>query len=295
MSSAQASLESGSYERARRSSSEERLRFLGIARAEREAVGRTIQYVPPETWERMSRCPGWGNRDVLAHLAAQEVAAGQVVAGEPPVELDAFRADLGEEPFTVDAFNAAAVQARAEQPLRQIAKEWGRGADRFLSLSTVAPEDEWRSKRYPWLAGEIPLRYLVQSRVVEWWLHGEDIRAGAGMEPHFVDPPMYLVNDLAIRMLPWALGIAGLVLPGRSVRVDLGGAGGGTWHYGLAPHETPPERKRPDAYIEGRGYRFALVAGRRVPAAVYLEDGNLVVGGDEALAGAILEHVRAYV
>ena len=95
-------------------------------------------------------------------------------------------------------------------------------------------------------------------------------------------------------MIPYALGLAGLVLPGMSVQVDLDGTGEGSWHYGLAPGERPSSDKRPDAYIEGRGYRFALVAGRRAQAARYLEDGNLVVGGDEDLATTILEQIRAY-
>ena len=64
-------------------------------------------------------------------------------------------------------------------------------------------------------------------------------------------------------MLPYALSLAGLSLPGRSVRVRLEAAGGGRWHYGLGPHETPRAGKPPDATIEGTGYQFAMVAGRR--------------------------------
>ena len=70
------------------------------------------------------------------------------------------------------------------------------------------------------------------------------------------------VNDMAIRMLPWALGQAGLSFPGRSIQVDLEGVGEGTWHWGLEPRTSPPQDK-PDAFINGRGTAFALVAGRR--------------------------------
>ena len=100
---------------------------------------------------------------------------------------------------------------------------------------------------------------------------------------------------MAIRMLPWALGQAGLSFPGRSIQVDLEGVGGGTWHWGLEPRTTPPEDKKPDAFINGRGTAFALVAGRRVAADDYLDNGDLVVGGDEALAIAVLEVLRAFV
>ena len=65
--------------------------MLGIAHAERARLGRTIQYAPAATWDAESVCAGWRNRDVIAHLAAQDTAAAQLVAAEPAVELAAFR------------------------------------------------------------------------------------------------------------------------------------------------------------------------------------------------------------
>lgn len=269
--------------------------LLAAARAEREGLGRMIQYAPPESWEGPSRCAGWTNRQVLAHLAAQDAAAARLVAGEPAEELDAFVEGLRGEPFSVDAFNAYAVERREDRNARAVILEWGRAADRLLGLVARIPTEEWAERRVPWLAGRIPLPYLVQSRIVEWWLHGEDMRAGAAMEPRIVHEPIFLLNDLAIRMLPWALGIAGLSFQGKSIAVDLEGAGGGSWHYGLAPREQPPENKKPDAFVEGRGEAFAMVAGLRVAAERYLDDGNLVVGGgDPELAIIVLRHIRAY-
>jgi hypothetical protein len=99
---------------------------------------------------------------------------------------------------------------------------------------------------------------------------------------------------MGIRMLPYALGQAELSYPGASVQIDLSGMGEGSWHRGLSPGGSPPDDKKPDAWIEGRALAFALVAGRRIAADTYLDDGDLVVGGDEELAVAILRHIRAY-
>jgi len=253
-----------------------------------------IQYAPPGSWEGKSACEGWLNRDVMAHLAAQEVAAAQVIAGEPPAEFEEFREAQNPQEFWVDGLNQWAVARRSEHHHRQIIAEWGRAADLFLARAAKLTDEEWATMRVPWVAGEIGVRYLVQSRVVEWWLHGEDMRAGAGMEPRIWHEPIYLTNDLAVRMLPWALSRAGLAFPGRSVQIDLEGAGGGSWHYGLTPGDTPARDKEPDAYIEGRAHPFALVAGRRAAAEEFLEDGNLVVGGDEELSLVVLDVIRAY-
>jgi hypothetical protein len=161
----------------------------------------------------------------------------------------------------------------------------------------VSPLDDqgWTSNKVPWLSGDIAPRYLVQSRVVEWWVHGEDMRATNGLGPQIQHWPVHLTCDLGIRMLPWALERAGLQVRGRSVRVDLGGAGYGAWHWGLGSGETPPADKRPDAYISGRAVQFALVAARRITAEDVLDSGNVVVGGDTALATTILRHIRCYV
>lgn len=273
----------------------DRLTLIGIAHAERQRLGRTIQYAEPQTWQQPSACDGWWNRDVMAHLAAQDTAAAQLVNGESAVELDEYRARLEGKEFTVDGFNEFAVNRRSGMPDREVLTLWGKAADAFLALVSPLDDQEWTSNKVPWLSGDIAPRYLVQSRVVEWWVHGEDMRATNGLGPQIQHWPVHLTCDLGIRMLPWALERAGLQVRGRSVRVDLGGAGYGAWHWGLGSGETPPADKRPDAYISGRAVQFALVAARRITAEDVLDSGNVVVGGDTALATTILRHIRCYV
>jgi uncharacterized protein (TIGR03083 family) len=272
----------------------ERIQMLGVATAERARLGRTIQYAPASTWDADSVCAGWTNKDVVAHLAAQDTAAAQLVAGDPAVELDAFR-EANDGELWVNGFNEWAVRRRAETPPREVIADWGAAADAFLTLCGRLSDDEWRTVRVHWVAGQIGVRYLVQSRVVEWWFHGEDLRESTGLEENPQHWPLYLANDLAIRMLPYSLGQAGLSFPGRSVQVDLEGAGEGRWHWGLAPRETPAQDKKADAFIQGRALAFALVAGRRFEASAFLDDGNLVVGGDEDLAHTVLTHLHAFV
>jgi uncharacterized protein (TIGR03083 family) len=272
----------------------ERTWLLGTARFERDALGRTIQYTPPECWEAPSVSEGWRNRDILAHLAATEVAASAVMAGESWTEVEEFIQGQEGVSLTADSFNAFTVARRADVPFRQVVTEWGRAADLFLARASKVPTEEWATRKVPWLAGPIGVSYLIQSRVMEWWLHGEDLRVGGGNPPRLEHPPIYCVNDLAVRTIPYALGLAGLSFPGKSVRVDLEGVGGGSWHRGLAAREMPPPGKEPDALIAGQGHAFALVAGRRTPAATYLADGTLLTSGDDGLAETILQHLRAF-
>jgi uncharacterized protein (TIGR03083 family) len=278
--------------------SPDREQLLGIAHAERQRLGRMIQFAEPDTWDQPSAAAGWWNRDVMAHLAAAETAAAQLVAGEPAVELDEYRAQLGEAPFTVDGWNAWTVNRRAELPTREILETWGRAADAVLAYAATLSTEDWDGRRFPWLAGDIAARYLIQSRVVEWFLHGEDMRAtngvAEGWQAGWQHWPVHLTIDMGVRMLPWALAERNLDLAGRSVQVDVEGAGEGSWHWGLGAGEVPPPDKKPDATIIGRAPQLALVAGRRLSVDDVLDGGLLVVGGDAALGELLLRTIRAY-
>jgi len=272
--------------------------LLGMAHAERQRLGRMIQFAEPETWELPGAAAGWWNRDVMAHLGAGDTAAAQLVAGEAAEELDAYREQLGEESFTVDGWNAWTVARRAGSETRELLDVWGRAAESLLEYAARLDDDEWRDARYPWIAGDIAPKYLLQSRVIEWFLHGEDMRAtngvAQGWQIGWQHWPVHLTIDLAVRMLPWALGQIGVDLRGRSVQVDVSGAGEGSWHWGLGAGEVPDPDHKPDALIVGRAPQFALVAGKRLSPDDVLAAGTVVLGGDVDVADLILRTIRAY-
>jgi hypothetical protein len=60
----------------------------------------------------------------------------------------------------------------------------------------------------------------------------------------------------------------------------------------LAPGET--SRGKGSVTIEGSGHAFALIAARRISADLYLESGDIVIGGDEDVAFDVLENIRPY-
>jgi uncharacterized protein (TIGR03083 family) len=272
--------------------------LLGIAHAERERLGRMIQFADPETWEEPSAAAGWWNRDVMAHLAADDTAAAQLGAGQPAEELAEYHAQIGDGPFTVDGWNAWTVNRRAGLSTREIIGTWGRAAEALLVYEARLSDEEWRDTRYPWLAGDIAAKYLIQSRVIEWFLHGEDMRAtngvASGWQVGWQHWPVFLTIDMAVRMLPWALAQAGRDLSGRTALFDVSGPGAGRWHWGLGAGEVPAADQEPDVVITGRAPQFALVAGKRLSPEDVLSSGNLVLGGDPALADLVLRTIRAY-
>ncbi|MFF9816569.1 maleylpyruvate isomerase N-terminal domain-containing protein [Streptomyces sp. NPDC014006] len=104
----------------------------------------------------------------------------------------------------------------------------------------------------PYGEGELPLRDALLDRAFECWVHAGDI-AEAVDYPYAPPAPRHLngMIDLAARMLPQALAArrqAGLTAPGatrhlvsagrpgRSLRLEIEGSGGGEW---LIPLDSP--------------------------------------------------------
>ncbi len=269
----------------------ERRWLLGVARHEREALGRVVQYTPPDRWEADSPCEGWRVKDVLGHLAASEVAAAEVLGGESPAELDEYRKSLEGEDFSVGAWNQWTVARRREASAVSVGLEWGRAADLLLARAGKTSDDDWHQREVAWVAGELRLKYLVQSRVAEWWLHGEDVREAGRLPPRREHWPIFAVNDLAVQLIPYSLSREGLALDDRSVRIELTGPGEGTWHQSTSIGALASDKK-PDAFIDGLGYAFASVAGERADADFCLYEGVLNIGGDVELAETILRTLR---
>ena len=105
---------------------------------------------------------------------------------------------------------------------------------------------------------------------------------------------MSALGALLTTLAFWSLGRSGHDLAGRSVRVQVDGAGQGNWHWGLGSGEAPSARKKPDATIVGRAPQLALVAGQRLKPDDVLFSGNVVLGGDRLLADTVLRHLRAF-
>lgn len=129
---------------------------------------------------------------------------------------------------------------------------------------------------------ELPLRDAMLDRAFECWIHAEDI-AEAVDYPY--EPPsgrhLYGMIDLAARMLPVSLAArrrAGLAsppppgrhlvpagAPGRSLRLEIEGSGGGEW---LIPLDSPAALGSADhevAHVALDGVEFCRLAAGHVP------------------------------
>ncbi|MFJ3900281.1 zf-HC2 domain-containing protein [Streptomyces sp. NPDC090025] len=153
----------------------------------------------------------------------------------------------------------------------------------------------------------LPLRDSLLERAFECWVHAEDI-ANAVAYPY--DPPsgthLHGMIDLAARMLPAALagrrrtGLANpareLVAagaPGRSLHLEIEGAGGGHWYIALDSPAALGSREHTVAQVAMDGAEFCqLLAGHIPPEdAAAGQDGDREAIRDVLFAAASLSRM----
>ncbi|MDO0934011.1 zf-HC2 domain-containing protein [Streptomyces sp. DG2A-72] len=123
---------------------------------------------------------------------------------------------------------------------------------------------------------ELPLRDAMLDRAFECWVHAEDI-AEAVDYPYEPPAPRHLhgMIDLAARMLPQVLAarrrdgrrhLVPVGEPGRSLRLEIEGLGGGEW---LIPLDSPGvgSAEYEVAHVALDGVEFCRLAAGHVPPA----------------------------
>lgn len=207
-------------------------------------------------WSTPSRCAGWTNRDVVAHLVSvnqfwtMSVEAG--VAGAPTRMLAGFD-PAATPPLLVASLGAL---SNAETLDRFVATN-----DAFVEALSRLDDDGW-SALAETPPGLVPVRLLAQHALWDSWVHERDVLVPVGVDPAVEADEAAVCLRYAAAISP-VLGLAN----GRDHLPDasVGGPGGGAF----AVESSGPDE------------RFTLTVGDSVALRDGLPDGPApVLRGD---------------
>ena len=232
------------------------------------------------TWDVPTASVHGPVRALVAHLAGVErVMAAQLGDGTPEAD----------EVDHVASAARIAAGAAAEEPAQLVAR-WHDAAQRLAELAEAAGPDA------PVLANDIPTDVdgMLVLRTFEVWAHTEDVcRAAAIPAPPLDASRLALMSSRLLDVLPLAMAVEGVPRPGRTARLVLTGAGGGSYVRALAPEDVlalPGDGADPDVALVVDVVDLCRLAARRARP----EDLDLAIEGDEELAGAVLVAVAAF-
>lgn len=235
----------------------------------------------PEEWDLPSECPGWSVRDLLSHMVGTE----RSLLG------DATPPDPGPAPHArnpMGAANEAWVAPRRALSGSKVLAEFREVTARRIAALSAFDESRWASPG-PSPVGTVPYREFMQVRLMDCWVHEQDMRVATGRPGHRGGP----VAQAALIRIASAMGFV--------VAKKAGAADGTSARFVLA---GDPPRLLDVAVEGGRGRVGGLaaapspsshVAQASEPSVVLDMDAELFwrlgcgrVSGEAALAAALV-------
>jgi len=133
------------------------------------SIDQVVRPQPPEAYEALTACPGWTVRDILSHILGFE----QVLRGAPVPEYE------GEWPAHVrnpiGELNEAIVAAHRNEPGIAVLDLFRETTRESLAALRALSDQRW--EKVGWSPeGERPYHRFMETRVVDSWIHLQDIR-----------------------------------------------------------------------------------------------------------------------
>lgn len=177
------------------------------------ALGRTLE---PGEWELPTECPGWTVRDLVSHMIGTERA----LLGDPAPPRPAPLPDHVHN--AVGVGNEAWVDARRSTPGDAVLDEFATVTAHRLDMLRSWPQSRF-DELGPSPVGEAPYREFMRVRVMDCWVHEQDMRVATGRPGHDTGPAATLSLERIASAMPFVVGKKAGAPEGSSVRFEVSG------------------------------------------------------------------------
>jgi uncharacterized protein (TIGR03083 family) len=240
----------------------------------------------PEQWALPTDCPGWTVQDNLSHMSGTESALlGRASPDPAPAGLAHVLNVIGE-------INEAWVEARRTWPGDKVLTEFVEVTGLRVDALRAMTDDELNAPSVSPI-GTVPYATFMNLRVMDCWVHEQDMRRALQRPGHLDGPAVAAAIDRLSASFAFVVGKRVAPPEGTTVVLDMAGPAGRTLAVEIrngraeasAPATTPTVRLDMDAETYA-----CLVCGRWTGQQA-LDDGRVAVSGDTDLADAILANL----
>lgn len=253
-----------------------------------EATWRSISSLGSELDERQWKLPtdlaGWTVQDNLAHLIGTE----RMLQGLPPAAAPDAVGEHVKNP--IGHFNEAEVDARRSKPGADVLAEWDALVE--LRLATFrAADHEYFAREMAMPTGPGTMADFLNIRVLDCWIHEQDMRRAVGKPGHLGGPAAEHTVDRLLRTIPLVVGKRAATPEGAAVVIDI--TGDVSRHVvcevnGGRAAVVERSAREPVAVVVLDSEAFIIVATGRRTAAMIGE--RIDLSGDEVLARKIVDN-----
>jgi uncharacterized protein (TIGR03083 family) len=235
-------------------------------------------------WETPTDLPGWSVKDNLSHLIGIE----RMMQGLPATEHRSGERDYIRNP--IGANNENEVDARRGTPGAEVLKEWNDLV--VVRLATLrSADDAYFEQPAMTPTGPGTLADFLHIRVLDCWLHEQDMRRATGRPGNLSGPSAEHTVERLIRTLPIVIGKRAATPEGAAVAIDIDGGVPRHLVYEVregraAKVDTPTNPPVATIALDTEAF-VVLATGRRTAGTVTAQ-----VSGDGELAGRILDQLN---
>jgi uncharacterized protein (TIGR03083 family) len=239
-----------------------------------------------EEWARPTDCPGWSVQDQLSHMIGTESALSGLSA--PQVDVDRFdylRNAIGRS-------NEAWIEERRGRAPGEVLAEFRSiTAPRLAVLAAMGQEAFDAESWTP--AGQDTYGRFMQIRVMDCWVHEQDMREATNRPGHLEGPAVDVALDEVVTGLGYIVGKQAGAPKGSSVRLVLTGGTSRTVDVVVEDRARVSDVPvtEPTTTITLPVAVFMRLAAGRVPPSRHLADGSVWVAADRALGTQVVEHL----
>jgi uncharacterized protein (TIGR03083 family) len=167
-------------------------------------------------WKSPTDLPGWTVQDNLAHLIGIERKL-EGLTGAPKLT------EMGEHVKNpIGQFNEAEVEARRGLSGADVLAEWTALVE--LRLTTLRAEDDaYFAQPMATPTGPGTMADFLHIRVLDCWVHEQDMRRAVGVAGHLDGPAAEHTVDRLLRTIPIVVGKRAATPEGGAVVIDLTG------------------------------------------------------------------------
>jgi uncharacterized protein (TIGR03083 family) len=245
-----------------------------------QSLAALIATLTEPEWKAASDLPGWSVQDNLSHLIGTE----RMLQGLPATEHRAEPRDYVRNP--IGEMNEHEIDARRGLSGAEVATEWTELV--ALRIATLrSADDAYFAQPAIMPTGPGTVGEFLHIRVLDCWLHEQDMRRAVGRPGNLSGPSAELTVDRLIRTIPIVVGKRAATPEGGAVAIDITGGverhllyevqGGRATAVTVSAAE-PLTRIR----LDTEGF-VVLAAGRRTADRVHAE-----ITGDTELAQRVL-------
>ena len=249
-----------------------------------EALADLAGALEPDEWDRPTDCPGWSVKDQFSHvLGVESMLLGREA---PDVALASSVPHVRNE---LGRVNELWITGYRTQPVTELLADLGEVIiSRRAALATMTQEDFDVETMTP--AGKDTYGRFMQIRVMDQWLHEQDIRHATGRFGHLDGwAPSFTLAEIKLG-LGFALGKKIGVPKGKSVRFDLTGPISERIDMAVGDRAEQVEQLpgKPTTTIQLPGDTFLRIAAGRLPDGEPAKAATKI-DGDRALGEQVLD------